>query len=232
MLGRITNISTNPDFKQSRKSQDFGKYFSGSHTHNTGIHDSVTLSPALLFLNEIKWHLKDINQTQSEKMLLVFQAASFEFSTTVDLININYLDKLEYDVLKERELNDGFTKALARFSVKINPNSFEELENIILFRGFNNLFDRLFLLDMDCELDASESKVIDNLLDGIDGEIRYEFNYINSGVLTFIEKLKGINIPRFKPLADENGNLVTLLKIKTSNAEILKPERTAAKRIL
>ncbi len=231
MLSRIINISTNPDFKQSRKSQGFGKYFSGSASHNTDIHDSVTLSPALLFLNEIKWHLKDINQTQSEKMMLVFLVLGLEFSTTIDLLNLNYLDKLEYDVLKERELNGDFTKALARFSVKINPVNFEEFDDIVLFKGFKSLFDRLFLLDMDCELNASESKVIHNLLDGINGEIRYEFDYINSGILSFIEKLKGINVPRFKLLADGHGNSVTLLKIKTSNAEILKPERIVAKRI-
>lgn len=232
MLSRIINISTNPDFKHSRKSQGFGKYFGGSSAHNTEIHDSVTLSPALLFLNEIKWHLKDINQTQNEKMMLGFLVSGFEFSTTLDLLNVNYLDKLEYDVLKERELNGGFTKALARFSVKINPVNFEEFDDAALFKGFKSLFDRLFLLDMDCELNASESKVIHNLLDGLNEEIRYEFDYVNSGILSFIEKLKGINFPKLKLLNDGNGNSVTLLKIKTSNAEILKPERTVTKRIL
>lgn len=232
MLGRILNISTNPDLKQQRKSHGFGKYFAGGYSHRTDVHDSVTLSPALLYLNEKKWCLKEISQSPNEKMLLVFLVSGLEFSTTVDLLNISYIDRLKYDVLKEREYNGEKTKALAHFSTDVNIHSFNEFDDIIEFKGFKIFFDRLFLLDMDCELNATESKVIHNLLDGIKDEIRYEFDYINSGILTFIEKLKSIKLPRLAFITEEHGNVVTLLKIKTSNAKSHKPERTVTQRIL
>lgn len=230
MLGRIINISTNPDFKQARKSAGFGKYLNGTYVHHSGAHDSVTLSPAVSFLNENKWLLKDIHQHPNDKMMLVLLIAGLEFSTTVDLLNINYLESLDYDVLKERHFNGEITKALTRFSVKVESLQFEEFENIIAFKGLNNLFERLFLLDLNCELDASESKIINNLLEGLQKEIRGEFDYVNSGILTFIEKLKGIKVPhKYSP--EEDGDNITLLKIKTSNAELLKSERSVAKRI-
>jgi len=231
MLGKIINISTNPDLRQPRKSHGFGKFFAGGYSHSTDVHDSVTLSPALLYLNEIKWQLKVINHSSNEKLMVVFIAAGLEFSTTIDMLDISYIDRLNYDVLKEREHNGEKTKALAHFSAKVNYHGFDEFENVIEFKGFKIFFDRLFLLDMDCELNASESKAIDNLLDGINDRICDEFDYINSGILTFIEKLKGIKLPRLA-FVTEQGNLVTLLKIKTSNAEILKPERTVTQRIL
>jgi len=231
MLGKIINISTNPDLRQQRRSHGFGKFFAGGYLHRELVHDSVTLSPALLYLNEIKWQLKEINNSSNEKMVLVFIVAGLEFSTTIDMLDISYLEGLNYDVLKEREHNGEKTKALAQFSAKVNYHSFEEFENIIEFKGFKIFFDRLFLLDMDCELNAYESKAINNLLDGINERICDEFDYINSGILTFIEKLKGIKLPRLA-FVNEQGNLVTLLKIKTSNAEILKPERTVTQRIL
>lgn len=231
MLGRIINISTNTELKQSRKSHGFGKYMASAYAHHNDVHDSVSLSPALIFLNENKWHLKDIEHLSPEKIMLFMVINGLELVTTIDLANLRYIQRLEYDILKERELNGEISKALAHFSVKLTHSKFEEFGELIIFNGLKSLFDRIFLLDLDCELNSSELKIIQNLLDGIYGDIQYEFDYLNSGIITFIEKLKGTKLSGqvFTPVSEDS---VTLLKIKTSNAEISKPERIISKRML
>jgi len=219
ILEKINNISTKGDYSQAVRTSNFGTLLGSAYSRKVDPHDSVDISPAFRFLNRVNWKLIEFKHLIDEKLILGFILSDIEFHTIVDLVNFEYLDALNYSVIKVNKKNNPPRKIITDLSVRVNSVNYSQEPVLINFSALNIFFQRIFNLNIYREITREEKYFFDDLLEGIFEGIKEEFIHLNNHVLIFSDKLIGQRVGRRNSLQKDNDEILAVKKFNVLNAE-------------
>ncbi len=194
MLNKIINISPGSDFNHPNKFGKNGRSFYHNSVNEYNNKDSVNLSPAILYISRLNWHLKQIKNSSNDSIFIAFEIADLLFETTVEVGNLKSPEYLNYKIIKEKSRYDISKKFMAEITADIQKSNGSEIADVIKFNGLNTLFDRIFMLDVESEISLRDSISLNNLFEGIEMKVEEEFNYINNNLIIFVEKLLEVKL--------------------------------------
>ncbi len=211
MLNKIINIRPGTDYNKSAnsgKNGSFGKHLGMDKFLSK---DSIHFSPAVIFLSQIKWGLKDLKYEPNEKLIIKFTTGGYEFSASINLASLRDMHIIMYDV---QTLIDETNLSLT-FSVPFNfysTEDFYEPRLSHLNRLFIRTYDAVSFKD-DFEIDELDHE---DLIDGLKIGLLKEFDQINSYLLIFIEKYTNINYTsiKLKPVSVPNFFIIERIEKK------------------
>ncbi len=195
MLEKILNINPNGSYKGKKKPGSRGEF----SLHNNvpekhSIKDTISFSPAALFLAHINWELKEIQYPNSEHVLLKFIIEGIEFFVEINLNELYSNIMQQFSILnthrskvKEKAVLIKLSVAKDKITVFENPMRFE-----IPF--INQLYDRILDLDLQSALTEEDGLMMKNLTYGIKYQLLEEFQKILHGIYTFLDKLGKFNL--------------------------------------
>lgn len=219
MLNKIDNISPGSEYSKANRPVGFSGNLATAYVRQSYIHDSVNISPALQFLNLVRWRLKDFKHISKEKLFLDFVLSDIEFQTTIDLVNIGRLDDLNYHIIKEGNESHNTSRIISDLSVKIENIKYDNERLLINLSSFNVFFQRIFNQRIYSELTNSDKYIIDELMSGISAGIREEFEYLNNQLFNFIDKLEGVRVDKRYRNDINNNEILTFKSIKIINVQ-------------
>jgi len=219
MLSKIDNISPGSEYSKANRPAGFSGGIASAYVRQSYVHDSVNISPALQFLNLVRWRLKEFKHIAKEKLFLDFIISDIEFQTTIDLTNVSQMDDLNYHIIKEG--NEAFynSKILSDLSVKIENIQYANDPVLINLSAFNVFFQRLFNEKIYRELTFNDKFILDELLSGISAGIREEFELLNNQLFVFLEKLEGIKVDKRYRKDINHSEILTFKSIRLINAQ-------------
>jgi len=194
MLNKIDNISAGSEFSKSTKPAGPGINAASVNSRRADVHDSVNISPALLFLNQVNWRLKEFKHSGNEKLYLNFIVSNIEFFTKIDLVNLTKAESLNYNLLKEENTINSRVKIYTDISSGLKEIRYDMEPYLINFSALNVFFRRVMEMKIYRELTRGDSYIFNDLLNGITNGIQNEFEQLNNQVFVFIYKL--INIKK------------------------------------
>ncbi len=219
MLNKIDNISAGSEYGKTGRPTGYVGNFASAYTHRVDYHDSVNISPALKFLNQVRWRLKEFKHVENEKILLSFIISDVEFRTSVDLINIEQLKYLNYHTIKDFALTSEHKIISSDYSAKIIEVNYDNEPELINFSALNVFFQRVLEMRINRELTRNDKFILDELVNGLTTGLKAEFIQLNSQILIFVNKLIGIKI-HSKAKADSDFNETLIIKsVKISDAK-------------
>ena len=189
MLNKIINISAGSDFKKSNGSGNQNKFLRRNPYSSFQFHDSIIFSPALQYLTNIQWRLKEISHLSKGKLAISFITSDIEFQTVVDLPNIDSLKTLDYKVIKENSQADDDDPMLVEVEVRIEGINEEVLPQAVTLDKLENLFKRLFAFKIENQLNKTNSVMLTELIGDLLEDLKKEFDHVNNHLFNFIEKL-------------------------------------------
>ena len=219
MLDKITNVSAGSGYNKAAKTANFSSVLSTAYSRRIDLHDSVDISPALQFLNQVSWRLKEFKHIANEKLFLDFIVSNIEFQTSIDLLNINAISSVNYFVLKEKIEERSRKKIITDISVRVGKINYDEVPALINFSALNIFFQRAFDSNVLRELTKDDKYILDGLLEGIFHGIRNEFDHLNNHLFVFFDKLTGNRIVNKERINNGYEEPVVIKKIKILNAE-------------
>ncbi len=219
MLNKIDNISAGSEYGKTSRSAGYIGNFASAYTHRVDNHDSVNISPALQFLNQVHWRLKEFKHVENEKLFLSFIVSDVEFQTSVDLINFEQLKYLNYHTIKNFKISTEPKSILFDYSAKIYEVRYDNEPELINFSALNVFFQRVFDLRINRELTRNDKFILDDLVNGLTTGLKTEFVQLNNQIFIFVNKLVGIKI-HTKEKTDSNFNESLIIKsIKITDAK-------------
>ncbi len=189
MLNKIINISAGSDFKKSNGSGNQNKFLRRNPYSSFQFHDSIIFSPALQYLTNIQWRLKEISHLSKGKLAISFITSDIEFQTVVDLPNIDSLKTLDYKVIKENSQADDDDPMLVEVEVRIEGINEEVLPQAVTLDKLESLFKRLFAFKIENQLNKTNSVMLTELIGDLLEDLKKEFDHVNNHLFNFIEKL-------------------------------------------
>ncbi len=189
MLNKIINISAGSDFKKSNGNAGQNKFLRRNAYSSFQFHDSIVFSPALQYLTNIKWRLKEISHMSKGKLAISFIADDIEFQTVVDLPNIESMKTIDYKVIKENAKDKSVNPMLIEVEVRIEGISDDNLPHAVNLQTLEKLFNRIFALKIENQLTRTNSIMLTDLIADFLEELKFEFDQVNNHLFNFIEKL-------------------------------------------
>jgi hypothetical protein len=219
MLNKIDNISPGSEFSKASRPIGFSGNFATAYVRQSYIHDSVNISPALQFLNLVRWKLKEFKHIAKEKLFLDFILSDIEFQTTIDLVGIERADDLNYHIIKEGSQSDYNNKIVSDFSIKIENIRYDNEQELINLSALNVFFQRIFGQRNYNELTENDQFILNELLRGISAGIEEEFEYLNNQLFVFLEKLEGIRRDKIVLRELNQSKIVSIKSIRLINVQ-------------
>ncbi len=194
MLNGIINIKPGSGYENSNNKLKYSPYYLHKiFEEKDNLNDSVILSPALQFLIQANWKLKELKHTKS-LLNIIFKIDDFEFQTEIDMEKINPLSQIYYRVSVQLIPQENTELFQAKLIYYFN-DQFEFKFNKIKPAAIKQLFER-FWERGNYSVDYIDNKdfIYGNILEGIEDELNDEFDRISSILCVFIEKFSGIKI--------------------------------------
>jgi len=207
MLERILNISAGSDYKNSTsKSGNYHRTSQFLSTLQSSMSDSISLSPATAFLSSVHWRLKKLNN-EKEKFDITFDFDEFEFTAHIGQPDILFTHNIEYDVRKRIEYFASVYEANLNFMSPIKEQS-ERCGDRINMPELNTfIMELLELEELSYNLN-SENTDVRQLFNKRSYSLSTEFNYLNSCLITFIEKYLSIKYNFTAGALNQNENML------------------------
>ncbi|MBI5730148.1 MAG: hypothetical protein HY963_03330 [Ignavibacteriales bacterium] len=187
MLERIVNISAGSDYKNSSKPNRFNKSSRYLSTFSSSLPDSISLSPATAFLSTINWRLKRITKS-NDKIIINFEFDGYDFTAYVSQNEFHFQNNFEYDIKKIFEkLTERFevqTLILCQHNIK-NSDKLDPKFHLTVLSEMIYRFIDLSHYSYSISVDNSEVKKI---FSDMEYALCQEFDYINTCLLSFLEK--------------------------------------------
>lgn len=187
MLERIVNISAGSDYKNSSKPNRFNKSSRYLSTFSSSLPDSISLSPATAFLSTINWRLKRITKS-NDKIIINFEFDGYDFTAYVSQNEFHFQNNFEYDIKKIFEkLTERFevqTLILCQHNIK-NSDKLDPKFHLTVLSEMIYRFIDLSHYSYSISVDNSEVKKI---FSDMEYALCREFDYINTCLLSFLEK--------------------------------------------
>lgn len=194
MLERIVNISAGSDYKNSATKP--GKYNRSSqflHTLSASMSDSISLSPAVSYLNSMNWKLKKINK-ERENLIITFEFDGFEFTANIGYPEFALNNRVEYLIKKVIE------SISEKIELNINletPPLISELPNEISkvqLYHFNLFVNDLIELNQSVYELNHDNYEVQKLFRTKEKYLRKEFDNMNKNLFHFVEKFLSIKL--------------------------------------
>ncbi|MCX6151069.1 MAG: hypothetical protein NTX22_11125 [Ignavibacteriales bacterium] len=214
MLEKITNINPDSNYKGEKKSGNFLPAFSKANKHFDLGNDAIHISPAMHFVLEKGWHLRELKEFSGRKIFVSFIFVDFEIQSEIDFDKLLLSKKIVYKIIKTKELNGSRRKLMLVLNFNLNK-SFEIIDDqnlLFNLRELEILFDRISQLDIKSELNCFDTSAIRNLMDDIYKGLTFEFNYITTNLLLFFERVTKLNC-RFIKQEEEISDVIKIEKI-------------------
>ena len=213
MLDKIKDIQLN--LNSSRNDYYTGQYKrNNSSKKDFQYNDSLKCSEAIQYIMQKKWQIKELFFSSGKNLSITFIASDIEFHTTIDTSTLNSISHMDYSISSEKDDNDVKKKLTAFISMDITENNSDDKNIVSELPGIKMLIKRLFSLNIENELNSSDSSVLNNLFDDIIEFISYDMTCINYSLFEFIMKLTGSKI---NPVPNKNLLLITLNRIQVAN---------------
>ncbi|MFA7288224.1 MAG: hypothetical protein WC055_05030 [Melioribacteraceae bacterium] len=185
MLEKVVNIAPGSDYRKSAGNpRQFKRVMSFSFEHTSG-NDSISISPATSLLSVFGWKVKKLKKN-SDKIELDFELEDFLFEVILSSFQINQIPAIEYKVTKQLS---GYTTELVItlfLEAPVNSNS----ESIpVRLDGLNRFIEQFNYISIKKPNIITDSHVIESLFIDFQKTLTKEFNYINSCLIQFLEKL-------------------------------------------
>ncbi len=217
MLDKINNISASNEYGRTGNSNSFSNVLNSVYNKKADAYDSVNISPAMLYLTQIGWRLKEFKHTVNEKIYIVFVASDIEFQTTIDLTEFNNITKLDYRIVKEKNGDNWRSKIFLEITSFIEKIKYDMEPRIINFSGLNVFLHRIFDKNIYHEVTDEDTYLINDLLANTLPGIINEFEAMNNFLFIFVEKLTGIKLNFNKNDNYENKEPISIKRIKVLN---------------
>ena len=217
MLEKIIHIAPGSEFRNSTKSPELLKYIKGDRSNIFNINDSVNFSPAIQFLTRIEWQLKELSKTANEKLLITFCISELEFRVVIDLSILNKLTFITYEIQRDSS-KSGDARTLIVLTSILNEILYDENNVFLELVALNRLFDRFEQLNINNELNGSDTETMSYLTENLSIQLQTEFEYINKFLFVFIEKLTDKKINAGIKNNTSNELMIILEKMKLINA--------------
>jgi hypothetical protein len=218
MLNKIDNISPGSEYSKASRPVGSSGSLASAYVRQSYVHDSVNISPALQYLNQVRWRLKEFKHVAKEKLFLDFILSDIEFQTTIDLDIVERADYLSYHITKlgnETNLNN---KIISDLSVKIENIQYDDAL-LLNLSALNVFYQRIFNQRIYRELTQNDKYVIDELVNGISDGMQDEFEHLNNQLFIFLEKLEGIRIDKKGRKDFNQTDIVTVKSIRLINGQ-------------
>ncbi len=193
MLEKIVNISAGSDYKQSSrpgKQSAVSNYISSYHAVSN---DSISLSPATSFLSGIGWKLKKI-QNEKEKLRIVFSFDDFDFSTAIIPGEIIQLQRINYEIKYSLISYNGIVNMNVEISSPLNLEGSESIQVKLHLPELKKFFGSI-ISSFGSKTDVSSNNYeVQKLFVEMENALQREFNYINKGLINFLEKYLSLKI--------------------------------------
>ena len=219
MLNKIDNISPGSEYSKANRPSGFSGNLATAYVRQSYVHDSVNISPALQFLNLVRWRLKQFKHKAKEKLFLNFILSDIEFQTTIDLVTIENADEVNYHMIKEGNESNFGSQIISEMSVKIENVHYDKEPELINLSALNVFYQRIFNQRIYRELTQGDKYILDELVNGISAGIREEFGYLNNQLFIFLEKLEGIEVDKKDRKYTDPGEVVTVKSIRLINVQ-------------
>ncbi len=194
MLEKITNISAGSDYKNATsKTGRYNRTSQFINALNSSMTDSISLSPAVSYLNSLNWKLKKINKFK-ENLIVIFELNGYEFTANVGYPETALNNHIDYFIKKFIEkLSSRIEMNLSLETPPYNRELQENQNEVDLF--YLNLFinDILELNEKVYELNENNYELI-KLFNSRERNLKREFNMINENLFHFIEKYLSIKL--------------------------------------
>jgi len=193
MLEKIENIAQGSDYqKSSGTDKKFGNKRSLSNSYSS-VNDSISLSPAILFLSSINWKLKYLH-IEKDKLTIVFIFDNFEFSAILTLSEIPSLEKIEYTVkypadhqTNANNLTINLSSYIFHSIIDGSPINHQLLD----LTKFCISVMEAYRYNSGLSIDSIQ---IQDIYVGLEYEIKSEFAYLNKCLINFLEKYLSLKI--------------------------------------
>lgn len=213
MLDKIKDIQLNLNGSKN-------DYYTGQYKRNKSAkrdfryNDSLKCSEAIQYVMQKKWQIKELFFSSGKDLSITFISSGIEFHTIINTSELNSISHMEYSISSEKDDNDIKKKLTAFISIDITEDNSNNKNIVSELPGIKMLIKRLFSLNIENELNSSDSSVLNNLFDDIIEFISFDMTYINYSLFEFIMKLTGSKI---NPIHNKDLPLITLNKIQVEN---------------
>ena len=199
MLDKIENIAPGSDYKQSSDNNKKSGYKRSLSNSYYSVSDSISLSPAILFLSSINWKLKHL-QIEKDKLNIVFTYDNFEFSSSLTIGEIPSIEKIDYTIKYPADPQTNTNYITINLSSPIIQN-FIDCNHIkyqlLYLTKFCISVIRAFGYNSGLSIDSIQ---VQDIYVGFEFDIKSEFAYLNKCMLNFLEKYLSLKInPDIKP---------------------------------
>jgi DNA primase large subunit len=219
MLNKIDNISPGSEYSKASRPSGSSGSLASAYVRQSYVHDSVNISPALQFLNQVRWRLKEFKHVAKEKLFLDFILSDIEFQTTIDLDSIERADYLSYHITKQGNETNLNSKIISDLSVKIENIHYDEGALLLNLSALNVFYQRIFKQRIYRELTQNDKYVIDELVNGISAGMQDEFEHLNNQLFIFLDKLEGIRVDKKGRKDFNQTEIVTVKSIRLINGQ-------------
>ena len=189
MLNKIINISAGSDFKKSSGNGSKNRFLRRNVFSSFQFHDSIIFSPALQYLTNIKWRLKEISHMSKGKLAISFIADDIEFQTVVDLPNIESIKTIDYKVIKDNPVDKSANPMLIELEVRVEGINEDNLPQTVILNALEKLFNKIYSLKIENQLTRTNSVMLSDLIGDLLDDLKFEFDQVNNHLFNFIEKL-------------------------------------------
>lgn len=166
--------------------------------------DSLSFSPAAAYLAKIDWHLKEVDFSANDRLMLVFITGNLEFRTCIEFLRTGSRSRLFYDISDTLSIS-GPKPVL---TISVSSAGFEPAELIkpAELKLVSRLMQRVRELGLTGEMDKYNNPSLSMLLEGLEQQLMNEFEFINMSLFSLVQILSG---NRFKWVSMASGELTT-----------------------
>ena len=218
MLEKITNINSESAYKNEKRGGSFLPVFNKTIKHPDQGSDAIKISPPMQYILDKGWHLKELKEINSRKITIKFLFAGFEFQVDIDFDKLFTGKKIEYVIIRERNINGMNHSLMLNLTFCISNKHFSIDENnevLVNLKELEELFERISQLNLESEINSFDTYAFKSLMDDIYDGLVSELNYITSNLLLLFEKITQINC-RFIKQENEETEIIKLDKIYTA----------------
>lgn len=215
MLAKIQNINTNRSALRNKgRTSNFEQYLTKPFVNNGFGKDSISFSPAAIYLSSIKWQLNEIVYESAEKVFLDVFIDGYEFRTEFDFANFYSSPKQHFEILHKTV--DGMN--IIKTSAQINYfKDFVEVSEVFTpnqIYGIDELFERFHssAREFQSEQIISDKTELNSYLDELESEVAEEFQVIMNQMYTFVEKLKRFDVQKYFEFQNQAAGKISLEK--------------------
>jgi len=213
MLEKIENISRNKPYRGKRQSKNFSNYLNKSSSSANFGKDSISFSPAALYLAALKYTIREIEYPSSDVIGFDFFIDEFEVRTKINLAEFFTQPRQLFYLSRNISGNNSNIKTIIKLNV--NKLSVKALSNNIEAesRVFRELFDRVEELKINTNLNINDSSVIDLLKESYEESLFSNFSTIINNLYTFIYKHEKFQVPNQFIFQNNDYGLISIEEI-------------------